>query len=450
MAEVKRDEFDEERERREYRRRRRVRNQIIAYVFAVLILAALVVGAVFGIRKLITFVNDRKNEKELQKQMEEMQNAPEDPGVVEAPAVPEEEEPVREEKDYLDEIVNDCISEMPIEDKAAGLFIITPEVLTDTGTVVQAGDTTKARLGECAVGGLIYSEQNMKSAEQLTEMLSNTRNWSKYPLFIGVREEGGSISPVARSGLAENQGSMAEAASTGDTAVVKEKTGAIASYLSGYGFNLDLAPVADVLYEENTTLGDRSFGSSAGEVANMVAAGVEGLQESRVSACLMHFPGIGSTAEDPETAMAVSEKTLEELQAADFLSFQAGINAGADFVMVSNLSLPNITGDNTPASMSDKMITEILRGQLGFDGVVITDAMNQAAVTEYYTSEEAVVKALLAGADMILMPEDFQAALQEVLNAVGDGRLSEERLDESLRRIYRVKYKYKYEDQMQE
>lgn len=448
MAEVKRDEFDEERERREYRRRRRIRNQIIAYVFAVLILAALVVGAVFGIRRMVAFVNDKKHEKELQEQMEEMLNTPEDPGVVEAPAV--QEEPVVEEKDYLDEIVNDCISEMPIEDKVAGLFIITPEVLTDTGVVVQAGDTTKEKLGECAIGGLIYSQQNMKSQEQLTEMLSNTRNWSKYPLFLGVREEGGSVSPVAESGLAENQGSMAEAAATGDTAVVKEKTGAIASYLSAYGFNLDFAPVADVLYEGNTILGDRSFGNSAGEVANMVAAGVEGLQESGVSACLMHFPGLGSTAEDPKAAMAVSEKSLEELQAADFLSFQAGISAGADFVMVGNVSFPNITGDNTPASISDKMITEILRGNLGFDGVVITDEMSQKAITDYNTSEEAAVKALQAGADMILMPEDFQAAREGVLNAVNDGTLSEERINESLQRIYRVKYKYKYEEQIQE
>ena len=182
----------------------------------------------------------------------------------------------------------------------------------------------------------------------------------------------------------------------------------------------------------------------------MVAAGVEGLQENGVSACLMHFPGIGSTSEDPEAAMAVSEKSLEELQAADFLSFQAGINAGADFVMVSNLSFPNITGDNTPASMSGKMVSEILRGQLGFGGVVITDAMNQKAVTDYNTSDEAAVKALQAGADMILMPEDFQAARQGVLDAVNNGTLSEERINESLQRIYRVKYKYKYEDQMPE
>ena len=147
MAEVRREEFDEEMERREYRRRRRIRNQIIAYIFAVLMLAALIGGIAFGIHKLITLINDKKQEQELQRQMEEMQNNQEDPGVVEAPQTPEEEPVVEEEKSHLDEIVDACIAEMPLEDKVTGLFIITPEVLTDTGVVVRAGDTTKEKLG---------------------------------------------------------------------------------------------------------------------------------------------------------------------------------------------------------------------------------------------------------------------------------------------------------------
>ena len=129
----------------------------------------------------------------------------------------------------------------------------------------------------------------------------------------------------------------------------------------------------------NTTLADRSFGSIAENVSVMVSASVEGLQENGVSACLKHFPGLGSTLEDTGAGMAVCDKTLEDFQTTDFLAFQSGINVGADFVMVSHLSLPNITGDNTPASLSDKMITEILRGQMGFNSVVITDAMNMGS-----------------------------------------------------------------------
>ena len=445
MANLDREEFDEEMDRREFRRKRRVQNQVIAYISAVIMLAVILAGAGLGIHKGITAWNDKKEAQELQAQMEEMSANQEDQVVVEAPV--ETEEPVvEEEKSQLDEIVDACIAEMPLEDKVAGLFIITPEALTGTDVAIKAGDTTKEKLSQYAVGGLIYAKQNIKSADQLKEMISGTQGFSKYPLFIGIDEEGGSVSRIAESGLADNVGTMGDIGTSGDPSKAKEAGSAIAAYLSEYGFNLDFAPVADVILEGNSIIGDRSFGSNAGDDAAMVSACVEGLQEGDVSACLKHFPGLGSTTEDTHEGMATSEKTKEDFETTDFLSFQGGIDAGADFVMVSHLSVPNITGDNTPSSLSDKMITDILRGELGFNGIVITDAMDMKAVTDYYTSDEAAVKALQAGDDMILMPEDFEAAYQGVLDAVNNGTLSEERINESLQRIYRVKYSDKVED----
>lgn len=445
MANLDREEFDEEMDRREFRRKRRVQNQVIAYISAVIMLAVILAGAGLGIHKGITAWNDKKEAQELQAQMEEMSANQEDQVVVEAPV--ETEEPVvEEEKSQLDEIVDACIAEMPLEDKVAGLFIITPEALTGTDVAIKAGDTTKEKLSQYAVGGLIYAKQNIKSADQLKEMISGTQGFSKYPLFIGIDEEGGSVSRIAESGLADNVGTMGDIGTSGDPSKAKEAGSAIAAYLSEYGFNLDFAPVADVILEGNSIIGDRSFGSNAGDDAAMVSACVEGLQEGDVSACLKHFPGLGSTTEDTHEGMATSEKTKEDFETTDFLSFQGGIDAGADFVMVSHLSVPNITGDNTPSSLSDKMITDILRGELGFNGIVITDAMDMKAVTDYYTSDEAAVKALQAGADMILMPEDFEAAYQGALDAVNNGTLSEERINESLQRIYRVKYSDKVED----
>lgn len=445
MANLDREEFDEEMDRREFRRKRRVQNQVIAYISAVIMLAVILASAGLGIHKGITAWNDKKEAQELQAQMEEMSANQEDQVVVEAPV--ETEEPVvEEEKSQLDEIVDACIAEMPLEDKVAGLFIITPEALTGTDVAIKAGDTTKEKLSQYAVGGLIYAKQNIKSADQLKEMISGTQGFSKYPLFIGIDEEGGSVSRIAESGLADNVGTMGDIGTSGDPSKAKEAGSAIAAYLSEYGFNLDFAPVADVILEGNSIIGDRSFGSNAGDDAAMVSACVEGLQEGDVSACLKHFPGLGSTTEDTHEGMATSEKTKEDFETTDFLSFQGGIDAGADFVMVSHLSVPNITGDNTPSSLSDKMITDILRGELGFNGIVITDAMDMKAVTDYYTSDEAAVKALQAGADMILMPEDFEAAYQGVLDAVNNGTLSEERINESLQRIYRVKYSDKVED----
>ncbi len=443
MANLDKETVNEEMDRREYRHKRRMRNQIIAYIVSAVLLAVVIFGAGIGIHEATSYFNDKKHTEELQKQLEELEE--EEPVIVEAPEETVEPEPEQEEEvlDPLGEIVEGCISEMPIEDKVAGLFMITPEALTNTDVAVKAGNTTKEKIGQYSVGGLIYFEQNIQSAEQLKEMISTTKSFSKYALFVGVDEEGGEVSRLAKKGLADNVGNMSEIGAGGDVSKAKAAGSAVATYLSEYGFNVNFAPVADVALEGNTVLGDRSFGSNAGEVAKMVAANVEGMTQSGVSACLKHFPGLGSTLEDTHDGMSVSEKTLEDFGTTDFMTFKAGIDAGAEFVMVSHLSVPNITGDNTPSSVSEKIITEVLRGQLGFDGIVITDAMNMAAITDYYTADEAAIKAIQAGADMILMPEDFEAAYNGVLDAVKSGTISEERINESLRRIYRVKCKDK-------
>lgn len=437
---AKNEDFCEAMDRREYRRKRRVRNQMISYIVLAVILIGVVAGSVIGVQKILKMLNDKKQVEELQKQLQELSENEEEPAVIEAPE--EQTEPVAE-TDYLEEIVNSTIVEMPLEDKVAGLFFVTPEVLTDTDVVVRAGDTTREKIREHAVGGLIYFSQNIKDADQLFEMLQNTKDWSNYPIFLAVDEEGGSVSRVAKAGLADDVGPMSEIGASGDAALAREAGAAIGTYLSGYGFNLDFAPVADVITEGNTVIGDRSFGTDVNLVSPMAAAMVEGLQDNGVSACLKHFPGLGDTTEDTHEGLAASEKTLDDFMTQDFPVYQAGIGAGVDFIMVSHLSAPNVVGDNTPASLSSVMITDILRGQLGYQGIVITDAMNMTAITDYYTSEDAAVKALQAGADMILMPEDFHAAYQGVLDAVNNGTLTEERIDESLRRIYRVK---KYEE----
>lgn len=434
--------FDEEMERREYRHKRRIRNQVISYVTVAVVLIGLATGGVLGVRQVVEAMNDKKQAQELKEQLEELAET-EEPVVVEAPT---EAESPAEEKSYLDEIVDACIAEMPLEDKVAGLFFITPEALTGTDAAIKAGDTTKEKLNQYAVGGLIYSAKNIKSSEQLKEMLQNTRSWSKYPIFLGIEEEGGSISGVAEKGLADNVGTMSDIGAGGDAAKVSEAATTVGSYLKELGFDMNFAPVADVVTEENTTIGERSVGTDTVLVADMIGAYVTSLQDAGVSACMKYFPGMGDTTTDIHEGMTTTEKTAEDLETIDFPVYQRGIEADTHFIMVSNLSVPNVVGDNTPSSLSDKMINEILRGQLGYQGIVITDAMNMSAITEYYTVEEAAVKVLLAGGDMILMPEDFEAAYNGVLEAVNNGTLSEERINESLQRIFRVKYRDKVEE----
>lgn len=435
---------DEEENRRVYRRKRRIRNQIIAYLVILILAAGVVAGGLVIGRKVASMVGKKRQEAEHKQEQAEAENAEEEEVLIDTPE-PEEKEP--EEEDILGELARSYFSEMPVEDKVAGLFMITPEALTGVRTATRAGEGTQEALNQYAVGGLVYFGHNILDKEQITTMLANTVSMSRYPIFLSVDEEGGEISRVANSNVEVTKvDDMATIGAGGDTSQAYEAGANIGSYLKELGFNVDFAPVADVTTEgETSALGNRSFGSDSQLVGDMVSNVVNGIEGAGVSSCLKHFPGLGSTSADTHEGRVELDKTLDELRASDFVPFQQGIEAGADFVMVSHVTASSLD-DSVPSSLSEKVITDILRGELGFEGVVITDALNMTAITEYYTSGEAAVMALEAGADVLLMPEDFEEAYQAVLTAVQEGRISEERIDESLERIYRVKCADKLED----
>ena len=436
----------EEDDRRAYRRRRRIRNQLISYSVVLVILAALITGGVIAGKNILGVVKEKKQaaqQEELKAQMQAEKEAQEAHDVVIEAPIEMEEEP---EEDHVGELVDSYISTMPLEDKVAALFIVTPEAITGVSTAIQAGDGTQEALKQYAVGGLIYFSKNIIDKEQITKMLSSTTTMSKYPIFLGVDEEGGSVSRVADSSVEVIEvGDMAAIGASGDTAQAYETGLTIGTYLKELGFNLNFAPVADLAGSEDGILGDRVFGSDAQLVGEMVSNTVEGLEGTGVSSCLKHFPGIGDTTGDTHKGRVETDKTLDEMRAADFLSFKAGIDAGADFVMVSHVTVASLGEEAVPSSLSKTIMTDILREELGFQGVIITDALDMGAITEYYTTEEAVVQAVEAGADMLLMPEDFQKAYDALLAAVQDGTISEERLNASLERIYRVKCANKLE-----
>lgn len=435
--------------RREYRRKRRIRNQIIAYGAVAVVLILLIAAGINAGRRISSIIKGNKQDKELivdqtTEQDIHIETEPEEI-VVEAP--PEIEEITLDEQ--LEEIVNNCIAVMPLEDKVAGLFFITPEALTGVRTALQAGESTQEALGNYPVGGLIYFSQNIQSKEQLTQMLANTVSMSKYPIFLAVDEEGGSVSRVAQSAIDVTQvDDMQTIGMTGDSAAAYEAGLTIGSYLDELGFNLDFAPVADVVTNFDTSpLGNRSFSSDPELCAEMVSKIVGGMEETSINTCLKHFPGIGSTDGDTHNGRVEIAKTLDEMKNSDFIPFQAGIEAGADLIMVSHVISTGLDTEGVPSSLSRTVITDVLRTELGYEGIVITDALNMSAISNYYTSGEAAINAVIAGADMLLMPENFKDAYETLLAAVQNGRISEERIDESLRRIYRIKYADKLENQ---
>lgn len=348
-------------------------------------------------------------------------------------------------KDWTKEIVNSYLEEMTLEEKVAQLFVITPESLTGVGKVVRAGDTTKKAIQNYPVGGLIYFAQNIQSKEQFIQMIQQTQSFmqerANMKAFTAIDEEGGTVARISGN---PNTGvpalsSMNEIGASGDLNQAYEIGKTIGEYLSEFQINLDFAPVADIANLEGSIMLERSFGTDAQLVGNMVAAEVRGFREKNMICALKHFPGLGYTMNDTHLGYVKTDRTKGEMEQCEFIPFEKGIEAGADIVMVGHVSVPNLTGDATPSSLSKVVITDILRTEMGFEGLVVTDALSMKGVSTYYTSSQAAVKALEAGVDILLMPQDFKAAYNGVLRAVKNGKITEERINQSVYRILKLK-----------
>ena len=364
-----------------------------------------------------------------------------------------EEEPAETETDLMiaEETEKDrvaaAIKTMTLEEKIAQMFFITPEALTGVDVVTEAGEMTCEAYDRYPVGGLIYFEQNIVGAEQWQMLSSNMLRYSfdrtGFPVLIGTDEEGGIVTRFSGRIISETIPyipDMYSIGSSGNPAKAFEIGFIIGSYLKEFNVNLDFAPVADVYSNpENTVIGNRSFSSDPEMAALMVENEVKGLHAAGIMCTLKHFPGHGNTTGDSHSGKVYNWSTYDELKQCELLPFYSGIQAGADFIMIGHISLPNITGNDIPATFSDLIITELLRNDLGYEGVIITDAMNMGAVTEGYTSAEAALASIKAGADMILMPSDFQDAYHGVLEAALNGELPESQIDASVKRILKAK-----------
>jgi len=444
----------------EYRHKRRIRSVVWAYIFVVIVSAGIGVGGYYGVSTVINKINTIQAKKTAEKEAAEAaEEAAKEAEIAEVLARQEKEDAVEEkeeepqeeevtETDLLEEVVQSCIEDMSIEDKVAGLFIITPEQLTGTDKVTKAGDGTKEALEKYPVGGIVYGSNNIKDADQVKEMLTNTVKFSKYPIFLAINEELGKSSKLTKPLKLEATKSAKELGESGDANLTYESYKSLGETLSGLGFNLDFAPVADITVEGVTSpIVDRMFTGDVTLASNLVASAVEGLKEKGVSSAVMHFPGQGSADGDTSKGMATSARTKDDFKMNDIAVFQAAIDAGCDMITVGHFTAPELTGDETtPCSLSKDVITDLLRGEYQYNGVIVTDALNKTAISEYYGADEAAVKALKAGCDMIYMPEKFEEAYAGVLEAVADGTISEQRINDSLARVYRIKYRSTVED----
>lgn len=325
---------------------------------------------------------------------------------------------------------------MTTHEKICQLLIVQPEVLTGGSSVTGMTDSLAAALREYPVGGVLLSAGNMTSGEQLAALTGALADGCKTAPLISVDEEGGRVARLMNTVGTTKLNSMYSYRSLG-TQGAYDNAQTLAHDIAAYGFNTDFAPVADVwTNKKSNAIGDRAYSDDYDEAAELVAAAVSGFRDAGVICCLKHFPGHGSTAADSHKGAATVDKTLPQLRQEDLKPFVSGIAAGADMVMVGHLTVP--TMDDVPASLSHKIVTNLLRYDLGFRGVIVTDGLQMQALAQYSDGEKAVL-ALAAGNDMLLELDDVPGAVAAIEKALADGTLTQAALDASVLRVLQLK-----------
>ncbi len=352
------------------------------------------------------------------------------------------------------------LQEMTLREKVGQMFYVRPECLDTTihfnrsGSIDESvADLTKIRLQavnetmrgvneKYPVGGIILYAHNIEDEAQLARFIPEIRALNGSPLLC-IDEEGGRVARIGRNSnfQVKTYESMGAIGATGDPQNAYECGNTIGTYLHRYGFDIDFAPVADVnTNPENIVIGARAFSDDPEVAAPMVTNYLQGLKNAGVVGCIKHFPGHGDTKADTHFGYASSAKTWSEMLDCEMVTFKAGIQWGCQLIMTAHISAPNVTGSDIPATMSSVILQDKLRRELGYQNVIITDAMEMGAITQQYSNAQAAVGCIKAGVDIVLGPQVFTEAFDAVVKAVEDGTISQQRIDESVRRILRLKH----------
>ena len=338
---------------------------------------------------------------------------------------------------------------MSLRDKVAQLFTIVvwgPKAgAASKENAARYGVSTPAQVVEkFRPGGVILFDWagNVSGAGQVAALTTGLREAAVRsggaPLMIGVDQENGIVSRLKP--IITKLPGASQIGATGKTAYARDVARVTGEELRDLGISLDFAPVADVnVNPRNPVIGPRAYGSDPKKVAAMVGAAVDGFHAAGVASVAKHFPGHGDTSTDSHTGLPVITHTKKQWRTLDAPPFRAAIEHGVDAIMSAHVVMPKLDPSGDPATLSRRILTGLLREELGFDGVISTDALDMAGVREKYGDAEVAVRAVLAGADILLMPPNLPKAYDAVLAAVKSGRISERRLDESVLRILRLK-----------
>jgi len=347
-----------------------------------------------------------------------------------------------------------AIQNMSIREKVGQMFFVRPEAL-DTSIhwneyaelpdfkLQQVNRTMLAVNKDYPIGGMILYAHNIVDEAQLEKFIDEIRELNGSPL-LAIDEEGGRVARIASN---ENFNvpkyeSMAAIAENGNPEDAYEAAFTIGSYVKKYGFDIDYAPVADVnTNPDNIVIGPRAFSDDPETAAKFVVSYLNGLESAGVIGTLKHFPGHGDVSTDTHYGYASTDKTWDEMLKCEMIPFKAGINAGAQMIMTAHIAAPKVSGDDLPATLSPVILQDKLRGELGFDGVIVTDAMDMGAITKQFSNTEAAIKSIQAGVDVVLCSREFTQVFDAVVKAVEKGEIKESRIDESVKRILKLKKK---------
>lgn len=344
-----------------------------------------------------------------------------------------------ESENEMDEI-DLKLEKMSLEEKVGQMIIVSAKW---QGTSLS--ESFRSVLDNVKPGGIIMFADNVSNYQQLITYMDEINETADISLFWSIDQEGGTIQRLTTDNVgAINIPSMYYLGQTNDTDLAFNVGKVMGEELRVFGFNMDFAPVADVWTNpENMVIGKRAFGDNTLVVSKMIIPFAKGLESTGVIAVYKHFPGHGDTQTDSHYSLPVITKTKEELLNNEIIPFKEAIDNGAQVIMVGHLAVPALTGDNvTPTSLSKETITDFLKGELGYSGLVITDALNMKAL-DVYSNKERCVKAVLAGVDLLLAPEDPEEAKEAIVDAVRDGEISEEAINNSVRKILELKQNIK-------
>ena len=344
------------------------------------------------------------------------------------------------------------LSKMTLREKVGQMFFVRMETLDTTihwsaysdlqeNPILEVNKTMRDVNANYPIGGLILYAWNIDDEAQLAKLIPQIRALNGNPLLC-IDEEGGRVSRLANNPKfnVKKYESMSAIGATGDPNNAYECGNTIGTYLKHYGFDIDFAPVADVnTNPENIIIGPRAFSDDPQVAAKMVTSYLQGLDDAGVTGCIKHFPGHGDTKNDTHFGYASTQKTWEEMMNCEMVTFKAGIQWGCQLIMTAHIGAPNVTGSDVPSTMSSVILQDKLRGELGYQNIIITDGMEMGAITQQYSSAEAAVSSIKAGVDIVLGPKNLVEAFDAVMDAVNKGTITEERINQSVRRILKLR-----------